>query len=101
MLFPKTSLMKLIAAVLILAGCLSAQSLEMPRSQEMSEEENVPVLLKHLPAWESKRETARYFIDTDEFRQFLSARPISKQIEFLSRNRGRFCKISRRRITDC
>ncbi|MEZ5306247.1 MAG: hypothetical protein R2684_03780 [Pyrinomonadaceae bacterium] len=53
-----------------------------PRGQEVDEETGLPVLVKHLPEWEAKQKSARYFVEENDLRKFLSARSIASAIEF-------------------
>lgn len=52
------------------------------RSQEVSEVDGVPVLIKHLPDWESKRSTARLAANQSELKALIGERPVAAAIEF-------------------
>ncbi len=52
------------------------------RSQEVSESDGVPVLIKHLPQWESVRSNASLVFDENELRNALGDRPVFDLIDF-------------------
>jgi len=52
------------------------------KSQEVSEEDGVPVLIKHLPDWENARNRAVHTNNVNDLRDALSARPILDLIYF-------------------
>jgi hypothetical protein len=52
------------------------------KSQEVSEEDGVPVLIKHLPDWENARNRATLTNKTDDLRGALGDRPIYDLIDF-------------------
>lgn len=53
------------------------------RSQEISEKEGVPVLIKHLPDWEKKRESAIFVNKPEELSTYLDERSILTAIDFI------------------
>ena len=53
------------------------------RSQEISEKENIPVLIKHLPDWENKQKTAIFATSAAELETFIGERPVLKSIDFI------------------
>lgn len=53
------------------------------RSQEVSETDGVPVLIKHLPDWETKRENAVLVSNVDDLRQVVGDRPVLEAVEFI------------------
>ena len=55
-----------------------------PRSREISEDDGVPVLTKHLPDWENTRNRAVYILNKNDLQNALGARPILGLIEFES-----------------
>jgi len=77
----------LLAAFLILfsgaASVGAAQSGSTPKSQEISEEEGVPVLIKHLPDWERKRDSAIFVNKKDDLLTYLDRRPVLEAIDFI------------------
>jgi len=52
------------------------------RSQEVSEVDGVPVLIKHLPDWENRRSQTTFAKDISELRSALGERPLLDLIEF-------------------
>lgn len=59
---------------------LSAQPA--PQSQEVSEKDGIPVLIKHLPDWESVRARAVFARSVDELRAELGDRAVLGSIDF-------------------
>lgn len=53
-----------------------------PKSQEVSESDGVPVLLKHLPEWESVRNSAVLTQNVGDLRKTLGERPVLDLIDF-------------------
>ena len=60
---------------------VSAQQNASPqiKSQEVSEVDGIPVLIKHLPDWENARNSATLITNSDELRNALGERPFSIQ----------------------
>ena len=79
----KTYLFLPFVLLLSISTALSEEPLEQPVSQEISDKEGVPVLLKHLPSWEEKRDSAQYFIERTKFEEFFRNRDITDQVEFI------------------
>lgn len=52
------------------------------RSQEVSESDGIPVLVKHLPDWEVKRAETTFTNRIDDLRAVLGERPVLDLIEF-------------------
>ena len=52
------------------------------KSQEVSEKEGIPVLVKHLPDWENARNRASYILNADDLQNALGARPVLSLIDF-------------------
>ncbi len=52
------------------------------QSQEISEVEGIPVLIKHLPDWENKKDSAVLVKNSDDLRNVLGNRRIFNGIEF-------------------
>jgi hypothetical protein len=59
-------------------------SLKEVKSQEVSEEDGIPVLAKHLPDWENVRNGATYILNSEDLRKTLGNRPVLEMIEFES-----------------
>ncbi len=72
-------------AVLFLTGAIYSQdkSLTHIKSQEISEKEGIPVLVKHLPDWENARNRANYILNADDLQNALGARPVLNSIDFV------------------
>jgi hypothetical protein len=85
---PKLSLLqKLLALTLFLAFSLvtTAQTdSSIPyRSQEVSEEDGMPVLVKHLPAWELQKGNFTFTARRDELIAAVGDRPVLHAIDFV------------------
>lgn len=74
----------LAGAFLPLAGITSAQTAKTSpvKSQEVSEIDGVPVLIKHLPDWENVRNSAVFTNSAADLRKTLGERPIIDLIDF-------------------
>jgi hypothetical protein len=61
------------------------QAVENPsiQSQEVSEKDGIPVLIKHLPNWEDKQKSAVLVNNSDDLRKALGERPVFDSIEFI------------------
>ncbi len=69
--------------LLFLAVPVDSQISRPTVSQEVSDDDdNLPVLVRHLPDWEAKRADAKYFVESGEFRSFFKGRQISDTIDF-------------------
>ena len=53
------------------------------KSQELSDD-NIPVLVKHLPDWENARNSANYILNQNDLRKALGERPVFDLIDFAS-----------------
>lgn len=53
-----------------------------PRSQEVSEEDGIPVLIKHLPDWQNVRTSTVFITDPNGLKATLGDRPVLDKIEF-------------------
>ena len=51
-------------------------------SQEISEDDGIPVIIKHLPDWENVRNNAILVKDTEELKNALGERPVFDLIDF-------------------
>ena len=71
-------------AVLFLTGEIHSQdkSLTGIKSQEVSEKEGIPVLVKHLPDWENARNRASYILNAEDLQKALGARSVLSLIDF-------------------
>lgn len=53
-----------------------------PQAQEISETDGVPVIIKHLPEWETVRDQAVLIKNADDLRKALGERPVFDLIDF-------------------
>ena len=53
------------------------------RSQEVSENDGIPVLVKHLPSWEEQRPNLTFATSLDQIKGVLGDRPVLNSIDFL------------------
>lgn len=72
--------------VFTLGGVFFAQNNSAPtiKSREVSDEDGIPVLIKHLPDWENARNRATYILNQNDLRNALGAREFLDIIEFES-----------------
>lgn len=68
-------------SVLLLASA-TALSQSKYQSQEVSESDGIPVLVKHLPDWEAVRSRATFAKSVGELKAALGERPVIDQIDF-------------------
>lgn len=83
----KNRLIKFLVLVCVLLStnfAVSAQSQNSAthKTQEISDTDGLPVLLKHLPAWENVRKGAVFATNSDDLRKFLGERPVYDLIDF-------------------
>lgn len=73
-----------VAAAVVLSAAAIGQSPVKPQyqTQEYSESDGVPVLIKHLPEWESVRDRVTFARDADTLKARLGARPVLDEIDF-------------------
>ena len=72
-----------VALFLALFSGAGAAQLDAPRSsQEISEDDGLPVLIKHLPEWESVRPQIVFATNADELKTGLGNRPIFEAIDW-------------------
>lgn len=64
--------------LLMMVACISAQ----PQAQEVSEDDGIPVIIKHLPDWETARNKAVLIKNTNDLRQALGSREVFGLIDF-------------------
>lgn len=79
--------MRFLIAVLTVAtligGVLTQNSLAQPAgSRDVSEDDGIPVLTKHLPDWENARNRAGYILNKNDLQNALGARRVFEAIEF-------------------
>lgn len=83
----KTGLIKFLFLVYVSLSAnfvVSAQAQNAPtqKTQEISDADGLPVLLKHLPEWENVRNGAAFATNSDDLRKVLGERPIYDLIDF-------------------
>jgi fructose-specific component phosphotransferase system IIB-like protein len=77
----------LVSAFLLLflataAATAAAQTAMIDNIQELSEEDNVPVIIKHLPDWEKVKNKAVVAIDSETFSKAVDKHPIALVVAF-------------------
>lgn len=77
----KSRFTKFLAAIGVLF-LLACGTFAQFKSQEVSEEDGVPVLIKHLPDWENARNRATLTNNVDDLRKALGARPVFDLVDF-------------------
>ena len=75
-----------VCAILLLSGAIFAQGEKQSqsKSQEISDDDGLPVLLKHLPDWENVRNSATYANNINDLRQALGEREVLEAIDFVA-----------------
>lgn len=68
--------------LLLFSAALFAQAENPYKSQEVSESDGIPVLIKHLPDWESKRSSLAFALEVYALKQALGDRPVFDLIDF-------------------
>lgn len=68
--------------LLIMATAIFSQAANPYKSQEVSESDGIPVLIKHLPEWESYQSKLTFARDVNVLRQALGERPVFDVIDF-------------------
>ena len=73
-------------AVFMLISGVCSQSASAPpiKSREVSDEDGIPVLIKHLPDWENARNRATYILNQNDLRNALGSREVFDLIDFES-----------------
>lgn len=84
----KSVFFRLVISVFVLFSTflgISAQQNAAPqiKSQEVSEIDGIPVIIKHLPDWENARNSATLITNAEELKNALGSRPIFDSIEFI------------------
>lgn len=74
--------LSVLAAALFLTGISAVAQQPVVTTQEISEVDGVPVLMKHLPDWENVKNNAKFVSGTKELQAALGDRPIFDLIEF-------------------
>ena len=75
----------MLVGVFTLLTIAGAQTDSAPiKSREVSDEDGIPVLIKHLPDWENTRNRAAYILNRDDLQNALGNRPVFDALEFKS-----------------
>jgi len=77
-----SSLSLLLTSILILSAAAQTNSPIPYKSSEVSENDGLPVLIKHLPDWESVREQAKFATNVGDLKGVLDDRPVLDLIDF-------------------
>jgi hypothetical protein len=78
-------LLSICAVLLLISGIFAQQQLpSQMKSQEVSDSDGLPVLLKHLPDWENVRNRAAHTNNVNDLRQALGEREIFNSIDFVA-----------------
>jgi len=78
------SLISICVVLLLTCGIFAQEkTFQQMKSQEVSDSDGLPVLLKHLPDWENVRNRAAYANSIDDLRQALGERPVFNSIDFV------------------
>jgi hypothetical protein len=76
-------LKSVLLALLMLISTLSAAAQSTPTPiQPANSDEDFPVLLKHLPNWESVQKQARYFVTLDDLKRAVPNQPVLDAVSF-------------------
>lgn len=86
MLIFKNPELKLLSLAAVLLGCILNYSVSAQgngyASQEVSETDGVPVIMKHLPDWENVRGSAVFIQDRNALKSALGERPVLNLVDF-------------------
>ena len=78
------SLISICVVLLLTCGMFAQEkTFQQMKSQEVSDGDGLPVLLKHLPDWENVRNRASFANSVDDLRQALGERPVFNSIDFV------------------
>ncbi|MCY7349031.1 MAG: hypothetical protein LH614_22805 [Pyrinomonadaceae bacterium] len=79
------TLLTIFTVLLLISGIVAQNTAQQPpRSREISEDDGIPVLTKHLPDWENTRNRVVYVLNKNDLQNALGSRPILDLIEFES-----------------
>ncbi|NNE97432.1 MAG: hypothetical protein HKN25_00280 [Pyrinomonadaceae bacterium] len=85
MIKPFKTILTITATIMLAAFTQLSQTPERPKydSQELSDKEGIPVIMKHLPDWKNKVNEAIFITNSADLEKALGDRPIFEQIEFV------------------
>jgi hypothetical protein len=72
----------LIGLVLAICATAAAQSTPAPQLSPANSDEDVPVLVKHLPNWESVQRAAKYVVTLDDLKRAVPDQPVLDAVSF-------------------
>ena len=74
----------ILISLVVFAAALGVFAQDSPavKSQEISDTDGIPVLLKHLPDWENVKDRARLIQDQDQLKTAIGSRPVADAIDF-------------------
>lgn len=84
-MFRSAPVLLVLCLVLFTAGgvtCFAQNGPFQPKSQEVSDDAGIPVLVKHLPDWESVQNRVVFANSVEGLKKALGMRPVFDQIEF-------------------
>jgi hypothetical protein len=79
----RTAIALIFVLVFSLAGLGQGNGSIPYKSQEVSESDGLPVLIKHLPDWERVRDQTDFAVNSEQLKAFLGDRRIFDQVEFI------------------
>lgn len=65
-------------------GVMAQSPPSSPKSQEVSESDGIPVLVKHLPEWEKHRDQTTFITDTATLKKTLGDKPLIDLVELIA-----------------
>lgn len=71
---------------LLFISCAALSLAQVPAdsgSQEISEKEGIPVLVKHLPDWEQKQKSAVFVTSKEDLQYYLNDRDVIERLDFI------------------
>lgn len=72
----------LVGLVLLISVTATAQSRPAPQPSPGNSEEDIPVLVKHLPNWESVQKAAKYVVTLDDLKHAVPDQPVLDAVSF-------------------
>ncbi len=78
----RTASLVLITFLTALAALTQNAPTDGPRSQEISEDDGLPVLIKHLPDWQNVRDSTVFVTNSADLKKAAGDRAILKEIDF-------------------
>ena len=72
----------LLALLLLIAGMAAAQSTPSPEPAGSNSDEDIPILIKHLPNWEAVQKQAKYVVTLDDLKRALPNQPVIDSVSF-------------------